>query len=165
MAVQAFGWLSSKLGVDIAGRDQGATGTLGAGQAQGEPDQNQQAQQALAGAGPPQENFMASIGNSIFGESAGANAAPKDGLPEERNWFVYDDEKKMYVPTPEAPAHVHEEHREKVAAHERQKSGVSDFPDPPPPPPPMPMPGVAAVMAGQSPVGQRAQYADSGHFK
>jgi hypothetical protein len=139
MAVQALGWLSSKLGVDMSGREKESEPT-----------------------GAVDGSFMSAASATIFGEN-NTNGAPNDGLPEERNWYVYNESTKMYEPTPEAPAHIHAEHREKVQQQQRDASGANAFPEPPPPPPPPPPSG--APIAQRTPGPGRAQYADAGFFK
>ncbi len=149
MAFQAIGWLSSKLGVDIAGREKSST----------------QDQQQSAAA--PVEGVMASLSNAVFGgdsttakPTSGADAeVDANGLPTSRDWYYYDEQKKRWEPTPHAPDYIKAEHAEKVKAAEEEALGIKKFPDPPPPPPP----ASTASPVFRSPVAP--QYVTPSYFK
>lgn len=141
MAVQALGWLSSKLGVNIDGRTK-------------EPD----------------NSMMSALGSTMFGgdasdtgvrRDADGHAIDENGLPVGRDWYYYDEQLGRFNVRPDAPAHIRDEHARQVAAMEAEKNGsVSKEPIPPPPPPPPAI--AAAALQGRSPASP--QYADAGYF-
>lgn len=138
MAVAALGWLGSKLGVDITGREK-----------------------------KPDEGGIASdLGGAIFGGDASTNSnggaaeeLDENGLPKSRDWYHYNEELKRFEPTPNAPEWVKAEHAEKVRAMEAEARGENKVTVAPPPPPP---PGGFAAAPMRSP--NAPQYADAGFF-
>ena len=108
MALHAIGWLSSKLGVDIGGRDK-------------------------AVATKETDGVLSTISGAVFGDSnrdpacegqpstpSTKEAVGNDGLPQTRDWYFYDETKKRWEPTPHAPDWVKAEHAAKLAAEAKK---------------------------------------------
>jgi hypothetical protein len=143
MALQAVGWLSSKLGVNIAGRG-------------GEKEE--------------QPTMFTQISDTVFGGTTSGTVTSEgevdaNGLPVGRNWYYYDEELKRFNVHPSAPEHIKAEHARQVAAMEAEKScqGSPTVAPPPPPPPMLPPPG-SAPNASPPPRANGPQYADAGFF-
>ena len=146
MAVQAFGWLSSKLGVNIAGRDAESERT--------------------------KTGVLDTLSNTVFGSpenseiaaassNEGNGEVDANGLPVGRDWYYYDHDLKRFSVRPEAPQHIRDEHAQLVANMEARKLQQAAAPLPPPPPPPSGG-GVSHAAAPRLPASP--QYADSGFF-
>lgn len=159
MAMEAVGWLSGKLGLDIAGRNK-------------EVDRKE-SKDSVGGVFSQWSTTLFGGGaDPRVGTDGEALKLDREGLPQGRDWFRYDEALKRWVPTEHAPANVHEEHAARVRQEEEEAAGGKKFPAPPPPPPPP-----AATMhiragsdgpAGSPGLPMRSptapQYADMGFF-
>ena len=165
MALQAVGWLSKSLGLNIAGRstdDESSTATTVPANSTGVAGQAQQEPENYFGAAQQHrpsavETYMSQMSSLVFGtapgqqqessKSAQASQPSRDvvencevdeqGLPKSRNWYYYDKSLGRWNVAPDAPEQIKKEHAERLRQEEEEKSGVKAFPAPPPPPPPM----------------------------
>ncbi|KEG11606.1 hypothetical protein DQ04_02451080 [Trypanosoma grayi] len=168
MSLQAVGWLSSKLGINIDGRTDASE------------DKTTEAlsHHAFAGTAAKFDMCLHKINDAVFGRDnennassggggesvlAGINTSSpgngdeveldENGLPISKNWYYFDKELNRWNVSPDAPAHIKQEYEHRLKEEEDEREGRNVPPPPPPPPPPMSMPGGRAPM-----------YASSGHF-
>ncbi len=142
MALQAVGWLSQKLGVDVTGRNK--------------------TEEAKS-------DVFAGLSETVFGSSEQGNKrvtadgteVDENGLPVGRDWYYYDAELKRFNVRPDAPQHIRDEHARQVAALEAASQGTTETPAPPPPPPPPAAPTTSSPMSRNT---SAPQYADTGFF-
>ena len=174
MSLQAVGWLSKSLGLNVAGR---APEEDGGGMEKTETT-NQDGVDDLFGAPKPTATqrlgrLVGTMGQYVFGASseeptAAAPAKPKheddtvdfdeNGLPRTRNWYVYDDASQCWVVTDDAPENVKREYELKKKAIEEERLGLKKAVAPPPPPP------VGGIMGGQNRAMPTNQYAAQDYF-
>lgn len=157
MALQAVGWLSSKLGVNMTGKGEPKNSTDGGAETQ------------RGGGG----GVLDVISDTVFGASgsgenkryaADGTEVDEQGLPVGRDWYYYDETLGRFNVRPDAPAEVREEHARQVAAYEAEKNGASQAVAPPPPPPPPPVAAGAAPPPMMARPAGSPQYADAGYF-
>jgi hypothetical protein len=158
MALQAVGWLSKSLGINIAGRSDEAAA------ASASPPVPQDDTNYFGVRQAPQPSalnlYMSTVSEMMFGGASGQSKpdqqrsvqasrgdvveqceVDEQGLPVARNWYYYDQALGRWNVAPDAPEPIKREFAERLRLEEEERSGnkAALAPPPPPPPPPPPM--------------------------
>ncbi|KAH9593039.1 hypothetical protein LSM04_006015 [Trypanosoma melophagium] len=171
MSLQAVGWLSSKLGINIDGRNDAD-------------EKNPAFPSHFTGSGSTLDTYLHKINNAVFGRDIDAppssfaaavgldggsstnDSTPgnrgadntgsgsrggedveldENGLPVSKNWYYYDKELSRWNVSPEAPPHIKQEFERRLKEEEEEREGRNVIPPPPPPPPPLPPPSSSSL--------------------
>ncbi|KAH8619088.1 hypothetical protein ERJ75_000192500 [Trypanosoma vivax] len=147
MSLKAVGWLSTKLGIDISGRNSdtashcsvaGTSSTLGTcfnklNDAVFGSNNND-------GFGKGSDVFEAPFANT--GSSNRLPQSPdnveldENGLPVSKNWYYFDEKLGRWNVSPEAPDSIKAEFQQRLQEEENERTGKNVVLPPPPPPPP-----------------------------
>ncbi|SCU71210.1 uncharacterized protein TEOVI_000279000 [Trypanosoma equiperdum] len=150
MSLQAVGWLSTKLGINIGGRGASGDGSTlesrpGSAGASRIDTCLHKLTDVVFGSGDNSHGGVGNLGlDAPFSGAcnSGAHSAcnsdkvelDENGLPVSKNWYYFDKELNRWNVSPDAPESIKAEFQQRLQEEELERSGEKAVPLPPPPP-------------------------------